>query len=173
MKRPSRTDDAILQSALLPFTEQFGVGPETDPRAWEQLKKIMGQVTFQSNFETGKELESAGWTVDDDLLDVIESVECKIYRVHAEAQRAWVETNAILPQLKVGDPARVKRRFQSYDGIIAAIRESEGTYTVRIPSEGHVETGVGTHGWVIPFEELHDLGAPPESFELRSPAGTV
>ena len=173
MKRPSRSDDAVLQAALLPFAKEFSVDPEGDPRAWGKLKEIMKQVTFQSNFETGKELELAGWFVDDNLLDLIENVEGKIYRAFREAQKAWVEANAIAPKLKVGAPVQVKRRLQVYEGIIASIQEQEATYTVRIPSEGHVEAGMGTHGWVIPFEELHELATPPESFELRSPASAA
>jgi hypothetical protein len=73
----------------------------------------------------------------------------------------------------VGDIVQVPPRAGDFRrghlaGEIVGINEEQATYTVFVAELGHVRAGLGTHGHILPFEEFHELAAPPEEFVLSS-----
>lgn len=176
--RPRYSDEAIaLQVAqkLLPritlWAEEYGTA--------EQLQKELADAIHRSApiFEAeqiAQYLEKRHlWASNEKLVEILDMVDVEANAVHREAVAAWVSSNAIRPKKAVGDivevpPRAGEFRLRRLAGEIVGINEEQATYTVFVADRGHVRTGLGTHGHILPFEDFHDLAAPPEEFVLSS-----
>lgn len=165
--RPTQHDDEILLAAMGPLLKVLQA--EDDQEQAREICRIYSNNHFDGHYAVARELDLRGWSVDDEVLEAVEAIEWQLYSKLDEAVRHWVASNAIKPKLAVGSAVQVERKGKIHDGIVARIEEGRGQYVVRIPAEGHVESGDGTHGWCIDFEELHDIVNPPEEFELVAP----
>jgi hypothetical protein len=112
-----------------------------------------------------------GWSSNKDLVDLLDATDFIAHSNLYEVISDWVIANGIKPKRSIGDAVRLKTPgargvSADVDGEIISIDEAHAQYIVRIPSLGHVSTGIGTHGVIINFEEIHDLATPAEEFTL-------
>ncbi len=92
------------------------------------------------------------WSVDAELTDIMGCAD--YYGCHREAVKCWIRDTGAKPALVVGQEVTVKNpRDGDTTGFIRDITD-DGMYCVRIPSKGHVEEGLGTHGSLYPWEDL-------------------
>lgn len=113
------------------------------------------------------------WCCDEDLLNALEIVPSLFESCTSKAVAAWVCSNDIRPKQKVGDKVVVKecavvfgRELREYEGEVSSINSQQATYLIYVPALGHVKEVLGTHGLVMPFEQVHELATPAESFSL-------
>lgn len=174
MKRPLANDRISLDLALRKssYLRELDVEPDQNGELWDQLLTAFAHRWLDDEDELADELAqvlNASPMDRDDLVDLIDSVIGETYAIENARQKEWVHENAIEPLLAEGAQVKLPQSGKTYDGVVVKVNEMTGHYTVRVPSLGHVEKGVGTHGFVVPFETLHPIVAPPERFELRSP----
>ena len=122
----------------------------------EIVQDILVEVdSYSSGYQICRNLESAGWYFDgDDLVDVFGEMGVIRHRFHREAVKQWVIDAQIEPSFEVG--AKVvffhKDKREDVRGEIAKVERETGEYVVFCQSLGHVRTGSGTHGLILPFE---------------------
>jgi len=155
--RPGYSDEVVLQAVvdgLLPDVLQWGSYSETEaPEVGDELRKTM--ETCRDGYHMAKHLEDRyGWDPDSELVDILEGA--NFHGAVNNAVVAWLRDNGVKPAFEVGREVTVKlngRNSGDHQGIISDIRE-DGTYLVRVPSLGHVETGLGVHGFNLNWEEV-------------------
>ncbi len=98
------------------------------------------------------------WDADSDLVDILGQAEMMMYALHRKAVIQWVKDNDIQPRLAVETKVSISYRGKRCDGEITRVDRQHAEYTVCIESEGHVRTGMGTHGTIAAFEELDNQG---------------
>ena len=117
----------------------------------------------QDGYRLARYLEKYGsWDSDSELSEILEGAD--FYRCHKEATKAWIKDNSAVPSFVVGREVSVKERRQS-EMLTGKIRDitDDGMYCVMVPSLGHVESGLGTHGLLFPWEDVEVWNAAAES----------
>jgi hypothetical protein len=100
---------------------------------------------------------SRGWDVDADLVEILDRTFFEKLALHDKAVNEWVLAYSIKPKLEAGAAVTVHNRSTGnkvVDGQIVSIDEKRGRYTVFIEALGHVRSGCGTTGVVLPFEDV-------------------
>lgn len=162
--RPKITADAVRQRAATALCTRLGSEFNTDDAIAEMAKAMR----FSSgSFELAKALEMSGWSIDDDLLEELLEADHRLLIAHQEVIAEWVLDRKIKPLRDVGAAVTVTYRGKPLAGEITRIDPKHATYSVYCPDLGHVRAGAGTHGIVVPFEDVHGLCPSPESFALE------
>jgi hypothetical protein len=122
---------------------------------------IIHAVRWSSDgYDRARELDRKGWAVDAALVELLSDVDGEIYRAHATAVKQWIDATGARPHLNVGAsvvlPAGVDAGAA---GEIISVSEIAGSYTVFVPSLGHVRDGLGTHGRIFAWEMLEAANA--------------
>jgi len=172
--RPSLAQPAVLRPLLEDFARHCGpdlCGGDEEGREHlvEVLLKECRHGIVPDGYDLAKALESAGWAgVDSTMVDELEGLDLYLsYRLQARVAE-WVERCAVLPRLAEGAAVNIEHRGKRLEGFIARVQPDLAEYVVRVPSLGHVADGeLGTHGLVLPFEQLHDIVQPAADFTLR------
>jgi len=175
--RPSYRDPEIL--AVVARAILAEMPPDTVTEGEEEsalsdiVKALHDEAPGFDAYRLAKNLDDRGWICDREIVEAFEIASGQSFQAVREATEQWVRTNSIRPRLGVGD--QVKRLMtrhhtfsgkRAFDGEVVAVDAEHATYTVMIPALGHVRDGVGVHGTVINFEELHSIVAPVEEFQL-------
>jgi hypothetical protein len=113
-------------------------------------------IEFEDNsYEIVKYLEdTCFWSVDRDLIDVMDEVSHFRYLSHKYYVEKWVLNNGVTPKGQLGQSVSFKQKGQQVAGTIKKIIEEEAKYLVFCPELGHVESGIGTHGTYLPYEDV-------------------
>lgn len=175
--RPSRRDPEIIREAARRLCEEqvFGYLDERGEHIVEQVAAVMRYST--DGYEMCKELDRRhGWDCDRELVDIMDGADWNVDAVYRGREAEWVKANGIEPRFKIGDHVKTPNALfpptdKTHEGIVYEIDTVRGYYTVRVPSLGHVESGVGTLGSIWPYERITDLW-PAESHtgpDSRSP----
>lgn len=160
--RPKHLDPDVLElsakSALPAVKRYLGKEYPGDHEILEDLLSVLGYPD-QSGFEIYRRLRDyKHWDDDRELVDLGDSIECAAREALSFMISRWIETFRLSPIHTVGDEVTLTynsgRRVGTHHGSIIDIDLKRACYTVCIPSQGHVIAGVGTMGWVIPWEEL-------------------
>ncbi len=159
--RPDYSSPEVLMvvvDRLMPQVMAWGKFSEDEaPEIAEQVMKAL--KSDSDPYRRAKYLEDRfSWDSDSELVDVMESDD--FYGAAQEAIKAWIKDNDISPVFEVGRQVSVKERRQSemVAGRIRSISE-DGMYCVMVPSLGHVESGIGTHGLLFPWEDVEEWNA--------------
>lgn len=176
MQRPGYRTKSILDCAA----HELANGMPEIPGGPESLVAAIADALAQEAplfdaYRITRALEdNHGWACDRDTVSTFDDAGHVVARLVLEATANWVARCAIKPRLKVGDPVKIDTKGSRAlkgpcDGEIIAIDEQHATYTVMVPVLGHVRTGCGTHGLIVPYEQLHELAAPADEFTLTAP----
>lgn len=158
--RPNRMSDEVLAEVanrLMPRVLQWLQMGQDNPEATDIAKDIVAVLEVSSDgYKMAKELEDGhGWDdADSDLVDILEGAD--YYGTLQTALKAWVKDNNLKPKYEVGEVVtvrKVSREGDEHRGEIISIGD-DGTYTVMIPTLGHVRQGVGTHGIYFTWEDV-------------------
>ncbi|ABM97006.1 hypothetical protein [Methylibium petroleiphilum] len=163
--RPGRESAAVLTLAAHLLCADVGSG-QCDAESVASMARAMR--SSYSGFSLARALEGDGWDVDDHLLERL--LESDSYRstAHRAAIAEWVTQRGIKPLREVGEAVSFIYRGATVSGEIVSIDLPQATYTVFVPSMGHVRAGLGVHGIIIPYEQVHNLCPGPESFRLEA-----
>lgn len=172
-QRPTLRSPDILRATAIELIKDLR-DKEFDPDDEGCISSVIEAMRSSGDldgYRICKELDSRfGWVPDAHMVDVMDAAFGVSHREHTKLVKEWVEQNAIRPRNGIGDKVEVDYRGHKVAGEITAVDAATATYTVMIPSLGHVKDGFGTRGKVVNFEQLHELGEPPEEFELRTQA---
>ncbi len=155
--RPGYNAPEVLISVvnkLLPDVMAWGKFGEDES---EQIAKdLMAAFKHedQDGYRLARYLEKyASWDSDSELSEILECGD--FYRCHKDAILEWIKDNEIKPLFEAGRQVSVKER-RNTEMLTGTIRNltDDGMYSVMVPSLGHVESGLGTHGLLFPWEDV-------------------
>lgn len=172
MNRPSLSSDGILRAVAEKVMEQMptSIGMSNDDIEVIELA-ISNEAPVCDEYRMARHLDRHGWDCDMSVIEALSVTSGEVYDALREATKTWVTSNQIKPRLKIGDVAKVmlyegRGPKKEYEGEVVRIDADLATYTICVPAIGHVKEGVGTHGVLIPYEDLHPLATPVEEFEM-------
>lgn len=93
------------------------------------------------------------WAVNAGLVDVMDGASHCKYMALNEREKEWVVAEGIKPKYGEGDTVSFSYKDEVCSGKISRVEADIGKYVVFCPQLGHVETGTGTHGIYVEFEE--------------------
>lgn len=153
--RPARSDVAVIHAAteaLLPGIEEWASGEDVSD-AREVLRDALRRDT--DGYEMARAFDRAGWSVDFQLAGILNEADSEISRAHRLAVREWIAVSGARPKLSLGTPVVLPPGMNAgAEGEITCIEDAAGSYTVFVPSLGHVRDGLGTHGRIFTWEAL-------------------
>lgn len=160
--RPNYSSPEILLMAangLMPQVMQWGKFSDDEaPEIAEQVVKALKSDT--DGYHRAKYLEDRfSWDSDSELVEIMESDD--IYGATRNAIKAWIRDNAITPAFEIGKQVSVRADRRQSEMLIGKIRSltEDGMYCVMVPALGHVESGLGTHGLLFPWEDVEAWNA--------------
>ena len=155
-KRPGRYDEATMALAvdlLLHRLRDSGLDGlrelEDSEQVREDLEDALRASWAEDGYEMGRCLEHSGWTVDAQLVEILDGGALD----DATRQRVaeWVESEGIEPALTLGAAVT----YEGHPATIVRIDAKVAQYTVNVPAMEHVRPGdLGTCGVIVPFEML-------------------
>ena len=109
-------------------------------------------------YEVAKNLEHAGWDSDSDLVDILDQI--SYHRLDAHKNLVfndWILKHGVTPKFSLGEKIGFKLKGKTEIGEIIHVYHDSAKYVIHCPHHGHVKSGAGTHGHVIPFEECFSV----------------
>ncbi len=142
LKRPTFNDEMLLELAQYFGKELFDWQGEIGnlEECIEDCKKIF-RYSVSDGYELARDFEREGYDSDEQLVDILSSVNHELSSILDKAVKKWVIDNDIKPELSIGTEVRVKYGFKSVDGIINGYRKEHAQYAVCVPSQGMTMDG--------------------------------
>ena len=179
--RPTERDEAVLEAAIemiMPsvwdwITALDNYDSEEREGVRLDLKKAIGRscISFDG-YQLARNLEQVAlWEPDSELVDVLDSFQSFVNKVHRDAVKAWVVEQGIIPQHRVPDEVLVRIRGVEYQGVVIRVDAETAQYTVNIQDLGHTPLILiknidgsytpstqrpGALGVILPVEEVDD-----------------
>lgn len=150
--RPTELDPEVIEMALskiLPAVVEWdrtGGGNSTEEEIANDLREEIG--IHRDGYEFCRELEKhKHWDCDRELVDILDSADMS--GALREMEKRWVAAYQVFPGQLIGNQI-------TWEGNTAEITalHADGKYTVFVPALGHVKSGLGTHGIIIPWERV-------------------
>lgn len=160
-KRPSIHDELIIEKvsqAIAPRIRKWLDAEESVDEDKQTVEHIAAEIAEAIRFnddgyEIASELErSHGYSPDSELVRILDGVSLTKLRSLREACEAWVvSTGAVGPAL---ESRCVWNRHPEYGEGVITRNHPDGRSTVFYESLGHVREGVGSHGFLVEWEDL-------------------
>lgn len=168
-KRPRIHDDNIQEQAIDKFMPKFSKWCQQDSE--EELEAIkeelMERIDYGSDAcEIMSDLKSYNcWSVDRDLLDLIEDTQHEMWEVYHREVKKWVKEQYIELEHAVGTNVKAKQGLfdKEFVGEIIRLDPEEGTYLVFCEALGHVresepmKSGMRTTGTYVNCEDIVEV----------------
>lgn len=161
--RPQRTDQAVIAIAVASQIKEVLQWVETPKATESEMTEIIAELTKAASTHPNDTLLMAEylkdkhhWDINRSLIDVLDDLDSAIFHGERKAVSDWVKLYAIAPGRSIGEPITFNQNGKEVSGEISAVDEVRATYTVFCPTDGHVRSGIGVHGYIIPFEDLDD-----------------
>jgi hypothetical protein len=123
------------------------------------LNDICGGPTA-GGYHLAKFLDDLGIEPDVQLVEILDGTWAIADSFLNKAIKEWVYQYNILPGNNIGDMVSIEiGRNNIVTGEITNINADLAKYTVCCESQGHVKTGIGTHGSIVNFEDVILNGA--------------
>lgn len=109
-------------------------------------------------YELARNLERRGWFPDAELVEILDNAISRQHQAHREEVEAWVRAHDLRIDLRHGAKVEITVRGSVHIGEIVDLHPKTMQYTVFVGALGHVRSGTGTHGLILGFEEVRNLG---------------
>jgi len=177
--RPGYADPEVLHCAARLLAPE--VAGALDVPLDDELIEDLAKAWDQEGYQFARRLErTTGITPDADLVETLDASSLHRWTAHRMYCAAWVRDDQITTNLEVGDKVRVldhelgldsHPRFESHwIGEVTSIDQIHAEATVYLPAVGHVRSGLGSHGRILPWEQLQRLEKPVLAFNLATSA---
>jgi hypothetical protein len=124
----------------------------------EALDQIAEAVEYEMDaFRATKTLDDDGWSGDKALVDMMERIISIKEEALLEAIEKWVADNNIKADIAIGERVKFRSFGKEYTGEITNIYDKRAEYCIYCEQLGHVKSGNGSHGVIIPFERVATL----------------
>jgi len=160
MTRPRLSSDTISKHVADILLPRVLLWLKEDP-ASDEVERIRDEVynairraPHGDSYRIANYLEERYyWSVDSDLVHIFEEVSFISFKKHDELVAAWVQESGVKPKFSVGAKVSFKDDGDTYSGEVTRVNARLGTYVVFCQDLGHVKSGTGTLGVVLPFED--------------------
>ena len=156
-ERPRYSDRETSERAveeLIPDVLKWLGGDSTAEEIREDLLDALD--CHDDGYDICRILESRySWAVNAGLVEIMEDMAA--FRKHEalrERVKEWVAATGLKPEYGEGDIVTFACGDEFHEGKIKRIHTVVGTYLVFCPALGHVESGVGTNGIYVNFENV-------------------
>ena len=146
--------DRILPKVIawIESDRKFGVSAS---EAEEVREDLMSAIDFEdSSYKIARSLDDLGWSIDDELQDILKEVSQVRWDSWKINVRDWVLKNGLEPKFECGAEVSINLKGKTKVGQVSKIYPDTAEYCVFLPGEGHVKSGIGTRGIILPFEEV-------------------
>jgi len=168
--RPNKHDDDIITAVAMAIAKRLnhgGSGNEDDMA--EGIAEAIKDNPGADGYELARKLDDNGWIeVDFSMCEELDGVFGEMMGIVREKTKEWVGANGIKPKNNLGDLVEITQGGRQYNGEIIQIYADQAEYVVNVPDLGHIKDGLGTHGCIIKFEDMHELSADPKDFSLAT-----
>jgi hypothetical protein len=157
--RPKRFSENVLEETvdlMMPSVMKWFGSSEDEEEIRDNIKQVL---EFEDDsYQIAKELEdNLYWSVDRELINVLDEVKWRRDEAHKGVVYAWVVQNCVTPKLTLEQKVQFRHKGRILEGIVTKIYESEAKYLVFSEELGHIRSGVGVHGIVLPYEEVDEV----------------
>jgi hypothetical protein len=164
--RPSIGSDAIINKVAECLINDMAIlDPDVSHRdklIYDVLKTLKIEHDWDG-YNLAKTLEDAfHWSCNTELVSILDNADLYRSQHHSACVREWVERNKIAPKLCVGDLCKYLDGKTKRVGEIVKVDAKHALYLVRFDSLGHVKSGEGTHGLLLPSEKVSGEGEVSE-----------
>ena len=159
MKRPTSRDISryAVAEEMLDDVMAFLDPGEDKKSVLDDLATAL-EYAGTDGYEIAKYLDDRkSWNITADMVESFDRASMIEYKLTSDAVKKWVSFYAIASKFKQGDAVEVEVRKTKYHGEIVSIDTKEAKYTVYIEALGHVKSGQGTVGIVLPFEQVESF----------------
>lgn len=174
-ERPHYGEPSLLHAVARKVLDAMPVGTASQGNEEDAIADIeaalRSEATGFDEYRMTRYLDDRGWMCDSTIVDAFSIVKGEMSQAVRNATALWVKQHHVKPRLDIGASVKVlaweaNQGELEYEGEVVSIDAEQAKYTVMIPALGHVRTGCGTHGLIVPFEKLHEVGAPADVFQL-------
>lgn len=158
--RPKRDDAEIRRQVAAELCRRLIKRvPDLSLENFEEMCEDVEEATsFEtSGYKIARELESLGWDVDDEIVDVVREAPYIQTEVWRYAVVKWVVDAQMEASFEVGAMVKFLRHGKEVSGEIVKICRESAEYVVRCEALGHVEAGTGVRGSIVPYEDCMPL----------------
>jgi len=154
--RPKREDKEIKHQVAIELCRRLV--KRVSDLSLENFEEMCEDVEEATSFETSgykiaRELESLGWDVDDEIVDVVREAPYLQTELWRAAVKKWVIDAQAEASFEVGETVKFLHHGKEVEGQIVKIERETGEYVVRCSTLGHVEGGTGVRGSIVAYEE--------------------
>ena len=160
-KRPSywskSVAEKVVESLMPDIFKLVGEDAKEDQQYVDDMKEdLLRAIDLEDDeYRICRNLERSTWEVDSALYDIMSKVAYLRIKHHYTEEKEWVKQHSINLEYSVGQRVTFKKpNGTQVEGEVIKLHEDRASYTVYCESEGHVRSGVGTHGLVIAAEDL-------------------
>lgn len=166
--RPAQHDadvEARHMVMIRPQVEKYLRSESCAPDLDDAMEEVRRAMQYASDgFQIADSLSSRGWHADEELVELMGWLARQRSDARRELEAKWVRENRVKPALAVGATVTVLSGAGPHNGCVGevtAIDEVYGRYTVLVPTLGHVRSGIGTHGFVVNYEDAVAVETAP------------
>ncbi len=150
--RPSPRDEDVISLALDKLTPRvISWLNEPNPDIPGIRADLAANINARNGYEFARDLERRHWSgIDCRLVEILDGADWDVSDAVNQLTEKWIEGYRVFPANSIG--ANVK--WREHSGEITAIDLKRGKYTMFCPGSAHVREGMGTHGFIVPWEEI-------------------
>lgn len=154
MSRPKITDPAVEALAVAQLNAAFRKDYPEMEDAEDDFRGLLQFHRHGDGYELAKALDAQGWDVDFDLCEWLEhKFSVIVDNALREHVKAWAKSQSF--PYAIGDAVQFTRAGKPGHGEIVEVHLTDAKATIYCPHLGHVREGVGTHGFIVPWENIH------------------
>ena len=155
MKRPTLNDPAVCAAAAAILMQRIAACDGYDLNVESDLVDLANALADGENaFGVARELDDAGWSISDDVMEILLDHDVALFDALPVAVKAWVAEHGVACRFAVGASVRGKVQGTEYVGEVTQVDAEEARYVVLVPALGHVRKGNGSHGVYLNDEDL-------------------
>lgn len=163
--RPDERHDLVVRRVVEEVLQEVmdwrGATGEFDDDPEEVRSELLDEVSHgDDGYGICRKLDSSGWTPDSELVGILDDLPW--HKVTKGAVKRWLLDNQVAPKLAIGEAVKVYDEHWGVrpmpstapllEGEVVRVDLEGGTYTVFVPSLGHVREGLGSHGRIYDWE---------------------
>ena len=154
-KRPDRNDPAVLADAAALLAPEVSRWLNDSSVGMDVIEKdLVDAMRWRDDgYDVGRAMDSNGYSVDAALVEILDDAGICKMKACSKAEEAWVDATGAQP-IPIDTKVRCRSGRPSKDVGIVTANHKDGKSTVMFESMGHVRTGIGSHGYIIDWEDL-------------------
>lgn len=145
--------ELAVQRLVKTFCKDHPELEDAEDYAEKDFRSLIQFHRYGDGYELAKALDGEGWEIDFELCEWLEDrFSAIIYAAVKEHVAEWAKSQSF-PHA-IGEAVQFVRAGKSEHGEIVALHPADAKATIYCPHLGHVRKGVGTFGFIIPWEDI-------------------